>query len=173
MAMIKLAKSLKGKILDIGGGGEGVIGRIYQSQVTAIDNRQDELDEAPDSFTKILMDAVNLNFPDASFDHVTSFYTLMYVEKCDHPSVIQEACRVLKPGGSLQIWDAVIHEANPFVVKLDIDANGTRLHPTYGIYKEDAAQSAGYFKSICKQIGFTLITEEISDKTFFLHFKRA
>ena len=34
--------------LDLGGGGEGVIGRIYREWVVAIDTRQDELDEAPD-----------------------------------------------------------------------------------------------------------------------------
>lgn len=45
--MITLSRDLHGSILDIGGGGEGVIGLLYGSQVTAIDNRQEELDEAP------------------------------------------------------------------------------------------------------------------------------
>ena len=44
--MIKLQADLRGSILDIGGGGEGVIGRLYGRQVVAIDNRQEELDEA-------------------------------------------------------------------------------------------------------------------------------
>ena len=35
--------TLKGSILDIGGGGEGIIGRLYKEQVIAIDNRQEEL----------------------------------------------------------------------------------------------------------------------------------
>lgn len=42
-----LKKELEGAILDVGGGGEGVIGRIYGPRVVAIDNRQEELDEAP------------------------------------------------------------------------------------------------------------------------------
>ena len=46
---IVLQKELQGKILDIGGGGEGIIGRLYGPQVIAIDYRQDELDEAPAS----------------------------------------------------------------------------------------------------------------------------
>ena len=41
-----LKKELEGAILDVGGGGEGVIGRIYGPRVVAIDNRQEELDEA-------------------------------------------------------------------------------------------------------------------------------
>ena len=52
---ILLSKSIAGKILDIGGG-EGVIGRLYGKQVVAIDKRQDELDEAPGGFQKLLMD---------------------------------------------------------------------------------------------------------------------
>lgn len=46
--ILPLRKELDGEILDVGGGGEGTIGRLYGSQVTAIDNRQEELDEAPD-----------------------------------------------------------------------------------------------------------------------------
>ena len=71
--MITLNKELDGHILDIGGGGDGVIGRLYTNQVVAIDIRQDELDEAPIGFEKIVMDATHLEFNDNSFDHVTSF----------------------------------------------------------------------------------------------------
>lgn len=63
MAVIQVNRELQGKILDIGGGGEGIIGRVYGAQVVAIDNRQEELDEAPDGFEKILMDASRLSFP--------------------------------------------------------------------------------------------------------------
>ena len=45
---ITLNQDLQGRILDLGGGGEGVVGRRWGRQVTAIDNRQEELDEAPD-----------------------------------------------------------------------------------------------------------------------------
>lgn len=41
---INLKKELKGDILDIGGGGEGIIGRLYTNQVISIDNRKEELD---------------------------------------------------------------------------------------------------------------------------------
>lgn len=44
---IRLQKKLNGSILDIGGGGEGVIGQLYGQQVVAIDKLQEELDEAP------------------------------------------------------------------------------------------------------------------------------
>ena len=41
MNRIILSKNIKGTILDIGSGGEGIIGRSYKTQVTAIDNRQE------------------------------------------------------------------------------------------------------------------------------------
>lgn len=50
--ILPLRKELDGEILDVGGGGEGTIGRLYGSQVTAIDNRQEELDEALDGYKK-------------------------------------------------------------------------------------------------------------------------
>lgn len=40
-AQLHIKKDLRGPILDLGGGGEGVIGRIYGRQAVAIDNRQD------------------------------------------------------------------------------------------------------------------------------------
>ncbi len=61
---ISIEKEMTGEILDIGGGGEGIIGRVYGQQVTAIDNIQEELDEAPSSCKKMLMDASELEFSD-------------------------------------------------------------------------------------------------------------
>lgn len=37
MQIVHVKRELSGRILDIGGGGEGVIGRVYGPQVTAID----------------------------------------------------------------------------------------------------------------------------------------
>ena len=73
---IEIKEKLTGSILDIGGGGEAVIGQIYKDRVTAIDNCKEELEEAPDCCSKQLMDATELSFPDDSFDNVTFFYTL-------------------------------------------------------------------------------------------------
>ena len=60
MSNIVIEKEWNGRILDIGGGGEGIIGRVYTGQVTAIDNRAEELEEAPDGPCKLVMDAAQL-----------------------------------------------------------------------------------------------------------------
>ena len=54
--MISILKEFSGRILDVGGGGEGVIGRVYGPQVTAIDISAEELAE---------MVAEHLKLPDA------------------------------------------------------------------------------------------------------------
>ncbi len=103
MKSVIIKKELSGRILDIGGGGEGVIGRVYGPQVTAIDISPEELAEAPEGFEKIVMDAGDLGFPDQSFDHVTAFYSFLFIPKERHPRVISEIARVLRPGGELHI----------------------------------------------------------------------
>ncbi|NMD37458.1 MAG: methyltransferase domain-containing protein [Christensenellaceae bacterium] len=171
---ITINKNIKGSILDIGGGGEGIIGQVYTSQVTAIDNRQEELDEAPDTFTKILMDACNLTFENESFDNVSAFYSLMYIPKYDHIKVIKEAFRVLKKGGSLHIWDCDIENAYPdaFVINLNISIPNKIIKTSYGIIDSDAQQNMEYFINLCKNCGFKLIKKENKNETFYLIFKK-
>ena len=165
-------KTIKGSILDIGGEGEVIIGRIYQSQVTAIDNRQEELDEVPEGFSKLLMDACNLKFEDNIFDNVSLFYTLMYIDKNKHNKVIKEASRVLKKGGELYIWDTNINQANPFLVELNIDIGDSIVNTTYGVYKDNAFQDKDYYKSICEELGFYLIAESLDNDQFYMHLKK-
>ena len=172
MMKIIIDKTIKGTILDIGGGGEVIIGRIYQSQVTAIDNRQEELDEVPEGFSKLLMDACNLKFEDNIFDNVSLFYTLMYIDKNKHNKVIKEASRVLKKGGELYIWDTNINQANPFLVELNIDIGDSIVNTTYGVYKDNAFQDKDYYKSICEELGFYLIAESLDNDQFYMHLKK-
>lgn len=172
MNTINLNKTIRGTILDIGGGGEGIIGSIYQDQVIAIDNRQEELDEAPEGFIKLLMDACNLEFEDESFENVTLFYTLMYIKKEQQSKVIQEAYRVLEKEGHLYIWDSNIKIANPFVVNLNIDTGISMINTTYGIYKEDAFQDDKHFKFICEDVGFKLVEDFVYNSQFYLHFTK-
>ncbi len=164
MAEISLKKELSGSILDLGGGGEGIVGRVYGSAVTAIDNRQEELDEAPKGPEKLPMDACDLKFDDGSFDNVTAFYFFMYLLKERHEDALAEAFRVLRPTGRLYVWDAEIKKADPFLVELDIDANGERVHTTYGVYKDDARQDAQSLAKAARSAGFSPVFSRIEDE---------
>lgn len=171
---ICLSETMKGNILDLGGGGEGIIGRTYLSQVAAIDYRQEELDEAPDGFRKLCMDAAQLTFADAAFDHVTAFYTMMYMDKEKHEPALREAKRVLRRGGKLHIWDAEIElaEPEPFFAELDVFTGSEHIHTTYGVVKPNAKQNAAYFLLLCKGLGLELVKREDLNGHFYLTFQK-
>lgn len=64
--------STDGLILDIGGGGEGIIGRMKTTRDVAIDISRGELANAPVGPLKVVMDATDLKFLDGSFPTATS-----------------------------------------------------------------------------------------------------
>ena len=173
MTMLSLRKELTGSILDVGGGGEGIIGRLYGSSVTIIDHCQEELDEAPCSCPKLLMDAASLAFADASFENVTFFYSLMYMNRPVQSAALSEAVRVLKPGGRLLLWDCEITSAypEPFLAELDIRWAQERVCTIYGIVKPDP-QSMEDFLTLCRKNGLTLLKKKNGGGHFYLEFRK-
>ncbi|MGN0517190.1 MAG: class I SAM-dependent methyltransferase [Acutalibacteraceae bacterium] len=170
---IVIHENITGSILDIGGGGECVIGRIYGDSVIAIDNSQEELDEAPDCCKKMLMDASELSFPDNSFDNVTFFYSLMYMSYDTQKDAIREALRVLKSGGMLYIWDTNIHSAypEPFIVDLDIVSERVRIHTSYGIVKDEVQDKETFLRYLADVgQGATVVSD--SDGRFLICCKK-
>ena len=172
--LIRIKRELSGRILDIGGGGEGVIGRVYGPQVTAIDISAEELAEAPEGFEKLVMDAGNMTFPDASFDHVTAFYSFLFIPKDRHAQAISEIARVLRPGGEFYIWDCEVASAypEPFTVELDIDANGVPIHTTYGILEKGCVQTAEGLIETCAKAGLRLCDVDRNGTQFYLRFRK-
>ncbi|MGN0628126.1 MAG: class I SAM-dependent methyltransferase [Oscillospiraceae bacterium] len=171
---IKLKKEITGTILDVGGGGEAVIGRIYKEQVTAIDNEQQELDEAPDCCRKVMMDARSLEFQNESFENATAFYSFMYMSTETKEKAVAEISRVLKPGGRLYIWDAEVASAEkePFLADLDIDAAGEKIETTYGIMGDNITQNAEYFIRLCSEKGLSLLEKSELGGHFHLVFEK-
>ena len=170
---IEISDHINGSILDIGGGGECVIGQVFGSRVIAIDNMQEELDEAPDCCEKRLMDAAELLFPDDFFDNVTFFYSLMYMTRDTQKAAICEAARVLKPEGCLYIWDCDIRRAwpDPFLVDLDIVSEGKTIHTSYGIAKTDA-QDSGMISQFLQSADLDAACVSKEDGHFFIRCKK-
>lgn len=170
---IEIQKNLNGSILDIGGGGEAVIGQIFKERVTAIDNRREELEDAPDCCSKQLMDATELLFSDNSFDNVTFFYTLMYMTEETQRKAICEATRVLRFGGLMNIWDCDICSAypDPFFAELDIKTGDNTIRTTYGIVKMDT-QSSDSIIRLLKQAGVSIETLQKIEGHFHIQCKK-
>ena len=148
-----------GWILDVGGGGEGVIGKLKGDRVVAIDNRKDELEEAPEGPLKIVMDATDLQFLDETFETVTAFFSLMYMNKETRVKVFREAHRVLKPGGIFRIWSVTIPPQSDtskllFVVPLKITLPGEVIQTGYGVPWKDREQDIETYTSLAQQTGF-------------------
>lgn len=159
-----------GLILDVGGGGEGIIGRLNGRQVVAIDTSEKELMETHNQALKVVMDATDLRFLPKSFDVCTAFFSLMYIAKSMHGKVFGEVFRVLKDNGRFLIWDARIPE-NPgsydtFFVNLRIRLLGGEVETGYGVRWQ--TQSLEYFRELAKSAGFTAINERQHHEIFYL-----
>lgn len=152
---------LKGYILDIGGGGEGIIGQLGKNKVVSIDQSERELREAPPGGLKIIMDARMLNFLDCTFDTVTAFFTLMYIPEDDREQIFKEIYRVLKKGGQFVIWDVVVRKkrANQkkdiLVVPMNITLPHRKIRTAYSAPLPLHDQNCQSFQKLGEKVGFS------------------
>ncbi len=162
-----------GFILDIGGGGEGIIGQLKKNHVIAIDPNQSELEEAADGPLKIVMNASETLFLDSSFEVVTSFFTLMYIHASEQEKVFREMFRILAAGGRFLIWDADLPE------RLDTPKEAVAFHLTvnlldrkvktgYGTKWPQQRQGLTHYKTLADRVGFRVSKQENNGQIFFL-----
>jgi ubiquinone/menaquinone biosynthesis C-methylase UbiE len=168
----------EGLILDIGGGGEGVIGQLKGKQVVALDLSKRELEDAPgEPLLKIVMDARDLKFLDNTFPTATVFFTFMYMDPGDHAKVFEELRRVLKPGGRLLIWDVVFPEKKTdprqiyVMYPIHVQMPKAEISTGYGV-KIVEKQGLEHFLALAKQAGFEVVRQEPQKGWFSLELKK-
>ena len=159
-------------ILDVGGGGQGIIGRVKGRQVVAIDRLGPELEGTANEALKLVMDARELQFLENSFGTVTLFFTLMYIPFEDLDTIFSEVARVLKPGGALLIWDVNVEvsqdtdEKKYFMVPLTVTfPDGTKKETGYG--SKIRNQDMRSFVGAAEKHGFEVVDHDTTDLTFF------
>jgi len=167
----------EGFILDIGGGGEGIIGQLKGSQVIAIDLIKKELEDAPPGPLKIVMDARSLGFLDNTFNTATIFFTFMYIKSSDHEKVFQEVYRVVTPGGRLLIWDVIFpgekEKGKDYVLfPLSVRLPNKTVNTGYGVRWPEQEQGLPYYLELAQKTGFKVISQNKQNAWFFLELQK-
>ncbi len=168
----------EGYILDIGGGGEGVIGQLEGARVVAIDKRKDELEEANvGDYLRIVMDATELQFLNETFPTVTAFFSMLYMDSDTQRRVFEEVYRVLALEGEFWLWDMVIPKQfdetkQIYAIMLGIHLPEREFGTGYGCPWEKRKQDAAHFKKLGESVGFNLVDESLEEHHFFLRFKK-
>jgi ubiquinone/menaquinone biosynthesis C-methylase UbiE len=167
-----------GPILDIGGGGEGIIGLLKGSDVVAIDSLKRELEEAPDGPLKIIMDARDLQFLDSTFETVTSFFSLMYLKNWqDQEQVFREVFRVLRPRGQFLIWDVSVakrldEERDIYAIRLLVKVKDREIRTGYGQPWPAERRDLAYYLDLARGSGFNVVDQRDERQVFFLHLRK-
>jgi len=164
-------------IIDLGGGGEGVIGQLRGRQVVAVDLRRGELEECASGPIKVVADATDLPFLDASFDAATAFFFLMYVPNEQLTAVLREAHRVLRPGGTFHVWDVTIpprgdREQSVFVVPIKAVLPDRTIETGYGTRWEGREMSCDAIAQMARDAGFAVDAMAQEGETFRLTLTR-
>jgi ubiquinone/menaquinone biosynthesis C-methylase UbiE len=172
---ISIQEIPKGRVLDIGGGGEGVIAQAGGSGVVAIDKLLSEIHEARDKAPDarwMVADATELPYRTGCFDHATAFFSCMYMPDEVKEGVFKETRRALKKGGEFWIWDVRMDsKSKVFAIRLQVDLHDRHTIDTvYGVRAKD--QSAA---SICRRLQEAGFEPEVTTERrhwFFIKAKR-
>ena len=164
-------------VLDIGGGGEGIIGQMKGKQVVAIDPSKRELEEAADGPLKIVMDAGDMLFLDDAFEVVTSFFTLMYIEGSEHEGIFDQVFRVLESGGRFLIWDVDLplcldEEKDLVAFYLNVKLPDREVETGYGTKWPVHSQGLQYYKEIAIRAGFVASAQWENGRVFHLEVQK-
>jgi ubiquinone/menaquinone biosynthesis C-methylase UbiE len=152
-----------GRILDLGGGGEGTIEQLEGERVVAIAPKYPErfIERASEGALKLVMDARELKFLDNTFPMVTSFFTIMYIDGKDHAKVFEEAYRVLQPGGRFLVWEVSVppcqdENTEIYVLVLSIKLPNTEIETGYGHRWPGEVRDLGYYRKLAEGAGFEM-----------------
>jgi ubiquinone/menaquinone biosynthesis C-methylase UbiE len=163
----------EGFIIDIGGGGEGLVSRIEASRVCVVDINLNKIREAMiygQVSQWILSDARMLSVKDERFNVATLWFSLGYVQDRDSKAqVLAEVARVLRQSGHISILGARITCSEPrFVLRTLLHLpDGSVSKMSYGMDGRQKQDSEAVAK-LLRETGFSNITYEDNGHWFRL-----
>jgi ubiquinone/menaquinone biosynthesis C-methylase UbiE len=131
----------------------------------------------PSGPLKLVMDATDLKFLDASFGTVTSFFTLMYMTPEQQSKAVAEAFRVLRPGGRLNVWEVDLPVSQdptkdvaifPFEFRLPRES----VETGYGTFFPKTAWDAAYYRRLGAAAGFSIEKESADGRVLSFVFRK-
>lgn len=155
----------KGRIIDVGGGGQGLVSKIRGSQVCAVDIDMNKIREAQIyDFEShwLLADGRALSFKDASFDTATLWFSLGFIhDRSAKEQVMDEIFRVLRSDGLVSILAATIDcSEERFVLRGQFSfPDGTISQMSYGLAGRQK-QTIETVDALLEQANFRKLTVE-------------
>jgi ubiquinone/menaquinone biosynthesis C-methylase UbiE len=158
-------------ILDIGGGGEGLVSRIGGNKVCVVDYRISKIREAqihgaPANW--IVADGCRLPFKDDIFNLVTLWFSLGYMSTWDtKKEVVSEALRTLRKECCISILDSRIDckEEKLLIHILFTLPDGAVSKIGYGV-RGNQNQTIGSIQSLLENVGFHEVQSDNHDWWF-------
>ncbi len=162
--LIQINELPEGILLDIGGGGEGVIAQAAGARVFSVDKFLSEIQEAlPNAQDAhwITADATFLPYKENHFDGATAFFSCMYMTNEMKEKVFTETRRVLKPAGQFWLWDVKMQaKSELYSVRLKAELpNQKKITTMYGVRAKD--QSIASLSVLLQKTGFVI--EKVDD----------
>lgn len=138
------------KVLDAGCGAGIPISQMLSERfhVTGVDFSEAQIQLARRNVphaTFLCEDMTELNFPDNTFDGITSYYAIIHIPREQHQALLANFHRMLKPGGLALLCLGADHQIE------DIDENfyGARMYWSH--YDRET------YLGLLKELGFQLI----------------
>lgn len=147
------------KVLDAGCGAGIPISQILSEhfEVTGVDFSEAQVELARKDVPAaefLCEDMTKLDFPDETFDGITSYYAIIHIPREEHQALLANFHRVLKPGGLALLCLGAEHLVD------DIDENylGTRMYWSH--YDADT------YIEILRDCGFEILwSRNVTDAT--------
>jgi SAM-dependent methyltransferase len=147
------------EVLDAGCGAGIPISRMLSGhvQVTGVDFSEAQVALARKNVPNaqfLCEDMTKLDFPDESFDGITSYYAIIHIPREGHHGLLANFHRMLKPGGFALLCLGAEH----LIDDIDEDYLGTRMYWSH--------YDTGTYLGILRECGFTILwSKNVTDET--------